>query len=244
MSTEVLYPYPTLIPGVLRRRYKRFFADVELEDGSLVTAHCANTGPMTGISKVDSPVYLSPQTNPQRKLAYTWELIQVSDQEPTWVNVNTALPNRLLGHLLREHRIPELAGYQAVQPEVVYGQEGSRIDFRLTGGERPIYVEIKNTTWAAGRRALFPDTVTTRGQKHIRELMTLVPDARALLLYCISRGDCTQFSPGDQADPEYGRLLRQALDLGVEVLPCRFQFEPTGITYLGPAELVLSPTVP
>ena len=142
--------------------------------------------------------------------------------------------------LLQEELIPELANsYKEIHPEVIYGcDRKSRIDFLLTGDESqlPIYLEVKNVTWCQGRIALFPDTVTTRGQKHLRELRELVPQARSVMLYFINRGDCDRFAPGDGADPLYGKLLREAVAAGVEVLPCRFDVMPEGIRYLGLAE--------
>ncbi|MGF1497600.1 MAG: DNA/RNA nuclease SfsA [Elainellaceae cyanobacterium] len=236
------YPFPNLTPGRLVKRYKRFLADVELESGEMVTAHCPNTGPMTGVCTVGSRVLLSESDNPSRKLRYTWELIEVHDTQPAWVGVNTSLPNRIVRSALEAAAIPELADYSSIRPEVPYGQDKkSRIDFLLDGsaGQPPVYVEVKNTTWAQQDLALFPDTVTTRGQKHLREMMALRPDVRAVMLYFINRGDCTRFAPGDQADPAYGQLLRQAIATGVEILPCRFQISPTGIQYLGLADLVL-----
>jgi sugar fermentation stimulation protein A len=123
---------------------------------------------------------------------------------------------------------------------VAYGKEKSRVDFLLTGDSiLPTYVEVKSTTWLTGECALFPDTVTTRGQKHIRELRAMLPEARVCMLYFINRGDCTAFSPGDIADPLYGKLLREAVDAGLEVFPCRFNITPEGIEYLGLAELRL-----
>jgi sugar fermentation stimulation protein A len=238
--TELLYSYPQLYPGTLLKRYKRFFADVKLDSGDVVTAHCPNTGPMTGVSQVGSPVQLSYSDNPKRKLAYTLELIQVHDQAPTWVGVNTALPNRVVKLALQQHLFPELSEYTEVKGEVVYGKDKkSRIDFYLTGSDqqRPIYVEVKNTTWSQGNLALFPDTETTRGQKHLRELMDVLPQSRAVMLYFINRGDCSQFAPGDTTDPVYGQLLREAIGQGLEVLPCRFDISPQGIRYLGLAEL-------
>ncbi len=235
-----LYRYPPLYPGILHKRYKRFFADVELATGEVVTAHCPNTGPMTGVSTLGSAVQVSKSDNPQRKLAYTLELIQVDDNEPTWVGVNTALPNRVIKLALEQHLFSELADYNHVKGEVVYGQDKkSRVDFFLTGtnDNRPIYLEVKNTTWCWGTVAVFPDTETTRGQKHLRELMALLPQSRAVMLYFINRGDCTEFSPGDTTDPVYGKLLREAIALGLEVLPCRFQISPEGIRYLGLAKL-------
>jgi sugar fermentation stimulation protein A len=118
------------------------------------------------------------------------------------------------------------------------------VDFLLTGGlERPIYLEVKSVTLAEGKVALFPDTVTTRGQKRLRELTALLPQARAVMLYFVNRGDCTVFAPCDRADSVYGQLLREALALGIEVLPCRFEITPEGIRYLGLAEfLAMQPT--
>ncbi len=235
----LLYTYPPLYPGTLQKRYKRFFADILLDTGEVVTAHCANTGPMTGVAVPGRPVQVSHHPDPKRKLAYTWELIHLEDTTPTWVNINTSRPNPVLRNLLTAYGLPEVQDYQQVNPEVPYGTEGSRIDFCLTGGARPIYIEVKNTTWVQGKLALFPDTVTVRGQKHLRELMRLVPESRAVIVYFIGREDCTHFAPGDAADPAYGRLLRQAVEAGVEVLPCQFQVNPTGIRYAGRLPLVL-----
>ena len=236
------YPFPPLFSGTLIRRYKRFLADIELDTGEAITAHCPNTGPMTGVCFVGGRVQVSHNPNPKRKLAYTWELAQVNDVIPTWVGVNTALPNRVVKAALQAQVFSELGRFNAIRPEAPYGQDKkSRIDFLLTtdSDESSIYVEVKNTTWAKGNLALFPDTVTTRGQKHLRELMALRPDTRAVMLYFINRGDCTDFSPGDDADPEYGKLLRQAIAQGVEVLPCRFNITPSKISYLGLAKLKL-----
>lgn len=234
-----LYHYPPLYSGILLKRYKRFFADVELATGEVVTAHCPNTGPMTGISTPGSPVQLSYSDSPTRKLPYTLEMIQVSDNDPTWVGVNTALPNRIIKLALEKFLFPELGSYSQVRFEVPYGKDKkSRVDFLLTGSDadRPIYLEIKSTTWVQGQLALFPDTETTRGQKHLRELTALLPQARPVMLYFINRGDCPFFAPGDTADPVYGKLLRAAIALGLEILPCRFEITPTGIRYLGLAE--------
>jgi sugar fermentation stimulation protein A len=233
-----LYRYPPLYPGILLRRYKRFFADIQLVSGEVVTAHCPNTGPMTGVSTPGSAVQLSKSDNLKRKLAYTLELIQVHDNEPTWVGVNTILPNRVVKLALAKYLFPELGDYSQIKSEVVYGQDRkSRVDFFLTSSdEEPIYLEVKNTTWAQGNLALFPDTETTRGQKHLRELMALLPLARAVMLYFINRSDCLEFAPGDTTDPMYGKLLRDAIALGLEVLPCRFDISPEGIRYLGLAK--------
>ena len=246
MPTSWSYPYPKLYAGRLLKRYKRFMADIELESGETITAHCPNTGPMTGVCHVGHRVMVSKSDNPKRKLAYTWELIEVEDNGPTWVGVNTALPNRVMKSVLEAHLIPELGDYTDIRPEVPYGKgKKSRIDFLLTSppdgkqDDKQTYIEVKNTTWTQQTLALFPDTVTTRGQKHLQELMDVLPDARAVMVYFINRGDCPTFAPGDEADPTYGKLLREAIAKGVEVLPCRFQITPTDIQYLGLAELRL-----
>lgn len=254
---DYIYRYPPLEAGILLKRYKRFFADIELTCGKVITAHCPNTGPMTGVSTPGSLVQVSRSDNPKRKLLYTWEMIQVNDTQPTWVGVNTGLPNQAIALMLQQRLLPELAShYNAIRREVRYGKDlKSRVDFLLTSdriaeasqlpnpkdesSQNPIYLEVKSATFAMPNVALFPDTVTTRGQKHLRELMALLPNARAVMLYFINRGDCSYFAPGDSADPVYGQLLREAVERGVEVLPCRFDITPEGIRYLGLAELLL-----
>ncbi|PSN16541.1 DNA/RNA nuclease SfsA [filamentous cyanobacterium CCT1] len=240
MTTDWFYPFPPLLEGTLLKRYKRFFADIELETGEVITAHCPNTGPMTGVCHLGGRVLVSHSADPKRKLAYTWELAEVRDTVPTWAGVNTALPNRVVKSLLEARQIPELGEYSAIRPEVCYGGDGkSRIDFVISGEDNviPTYIEVKNTTWAKGTLALFPDTVTTRGQKHLKELTALIPQSQAVMLYFINRSDCTDFAPGDEADPTYGVLLREAMLKGVKVLPCRFEITPAGIRYLGLANL-------
>ncbi|MEG4345199.1 DNA/RNA nuclease SfsA [Microcoleus sp. A003_D6] len=240
--TDLIYKYPPLLPGILIKRYKRFFAEIELDSGEIITAHCPNTGPMTGVCIPGNPVLVSGSDNPKRKLAYTWELIKVCDTVPTWVGVNTGLPNRVVKLALELGLFPELGNYSLIQPEVVYGTDKkSRVDFLLTGEEKLIFLEVKNTTWVKETLALFPDTVTERGQKHLRELIEVVRQgSRAVMLYFINRGDCTDFAPGDSADRLYGELFRQARSEGVEVLPCRFGVTPEGVRYLGLAKLDLS----
>lgn len=236
---SLIYQYPPLIPGRLIKRYKRFLADIELATGEIITAHCPNTGPMTGISSPDSLVQVSKSNSPKRKLAYTWEMIQVGS---TWVGTNTAMPNRVIKQALQQKLFPELAArYNEVRFEVPYGQDKkSRIDFLLTGEENqpPIYLEVKSVTLSTENLALFPDTITTRGQKHLRELIDLVPETKAVMLYFINRGDCNLFAPSDLCDPKYGELLRQAVVRGVEVLACRFEITPQGINYLGLADFL------
>jgi sugar fermentation stimulation protein A len=237
-------PLEALQEGVLLKRYKRFLADVELDSGEVVTAHCANTGPMTGVLQVGGRVRLRHAPSPTRKLAWSWEQAQVvgADGQPVWVGINTALPNRLVRATVEAGCLePWLGPIGAIKAEVAYGpNHRSRIDLLLSPAEgaadpRPIYVEVKNTTWCNGDLALFPDTVTERGQKHLEELMGVLPEARAVLVPCLSRGDLQRFAPGDAADPRYGELFRQALAAGVEVLPCRYGFGTEGIDWLGVA---------
>ena len=250
-------PHPVLsleplVEGVLLKRYKRFLADVELDDGEIVTVHCANTGPMTGVLHPGGRVRLRYAPSPTRKLAWTWEQAETTgaDGAPIWVGINTALPNRLVRATIEAGCLePWLGPIAAIRAEVPYGEgRRSRIDLLLTPGPgpegtppadpRPIYLEVKNTTWSDGELALFPDTVTERGQKHLVELAALVPEARAVLLPCLSRGDVTRFAPGDSADPRYGELFRQALAAGVEVLPCRYSFSAEAVHWLGLATVV------
>lgn len=228
--------------GVLLKRYKRFLADVELDSGEVVTAHCANTGPMSGVLHVGGRVRLRHAPSPTRKLAWTWEqaLVPGASGEPVWVGINTALPNRLVRATIEAGCLePWLGPIGSIRAEVAYGvNRRSRIDLLLSPAEgaadpRPIYVEVKNTTWCDGDLALFPDTVTERGQKHLEELMAVLPEARAVLVPCLSRADVTRFAPGDSADPRYGELFRAALDAGVEVLPCRYDFSGDAIAWLG-----------
>lgn len=234
-----IYQYPPLIPGRLIRRYKRFLADIELETGEVITAHCPNTGPMTGVCIPNARVQVSKSDNPKRKLGYTWEMIEI---DSIWVGTNTAIPNRAVKLALKEKLFPELSHrYTTVRSEVPYGKERkSRIDFLLSGDrvEPDIYVEVKSVTLSKGKLALFPDTVTTRGQKHLQELRDLVPKTQAIMLYFINRGDCDRFAPSDSCDPKYGELLRSAVAKGVEVLPYRFEITPKGINYLGKADFL------
>ncbi|BAQ61449.1 sugar/maltose fermentation stimulation protein homolog [Geminocystis sp. NIES-3708] len=243
MTTDTfLYRYPSLTSGILKKRYKRFLADIELETGELITAHCANTGPMLGLCAVGSHVMVSKSDNPKRKLAYTWEMIAVGENNPIWVGINTALPNRIIKIALQQQLIPELASqYTQVKSEVKFGHDGkSRIDFVLTGDEfqPPIYVEVKNTTLAENEVALFPDTETLRGQKHLQELMALPQDVKPVMLYFINREDCETFAVGKQYDATYGDLFNEAMNQRVKILPCRFQVSPEGVKYLGVAKII------
>lgn len=218
---------PPLIPGTLIKRYKRFMADITLADGSMVTAHCPNSGSMLGCNLPGSPVMLSKSPNPDRKLAYTWELVQSNGY---WIGLNTMLPNRLAEEAILEGTIAELQEYEQLRREVPYGSERSRIDLLLEGAQGRCYVEVKNVTLVEGNLALFPDAVTERGQKHLRELMEVVRNGdRGVLLFTVQRGDANSVAPADRIDPVYGRLLREAVRNGVEALAYRASVQPEEI---------------
>lgn len=215
------FPEP-LIEGRLIRRYKRFLADVRLPDGTEITAHCPNTGSMLGCQPPDGRVWLSLSNNPARKLPYTWELVETAPG--VLACVNTARPNAQAREAIEAGRIGELTGYSHCRPEVKYGAEKSRIDLLLSGhGSEPdAWVEVKNVTLEESGQGFFPDAVTTRGQKHLRELMAQVAlGDRAVLLFVVNHTGIETVRPADHIDQHYGQLLRQACDAGVEVLAYR-----------------------
>jgi sugar fermentation stimulation protein A len=205
---------PPLSAGRLVRRYKRFLADVELDDGRLVTAHSANTGSMMGCAEPGSRVWLSASDNPKRKLPWTWELVEAAPG--VVVGIHTGRANGLVEEALRAGRIPALAGAAAIRREVRYGQN-SRIDLLLEFEQGPpCHVEVKNVTLVEDGTALFPDAVTTRGAKHLREMQAVVAaGGRAAMVYCVQRGDARALSSADAIDPAYGEALRAALAGGV-----------------------------
>ena len=217
-----------LVEGRLVRRYQRFLADVDTAAGR-VTAHCPNTGSMLGCAEPGMRVWLSPASNPARKLAWTWELVETAPG--VLVGVHTGRSNTLVREAIELGRVPELRGYDAIRPEVKYG-EGSRIDFLLQGPGRPdCYVEVKNVTAAVeGRIGYFPDAVTTRGARHLREMSAMVVAGhRAVLVFCVQREDVDAVRPADHIDPDYGRALRAALAAGVEVLALGARMDLQGI---------------
>ena len=237
---KIIQTFPALKEGILLKRYKRFLADIELSSGEIVTAHCANTGPMTGVISIGSRVRLKNVESPNRKLAWSWEQSEVIDEKgiSSWVGINTAIPNRIVRLAIQAGFLKkELGEISEIRNEVKYG-ENSRIDLLLTpkgtnGDMRKIFLEVKNTTWKKGSVALFPDTITTRGQKHLIEMINVLNSSRAVLVPCISRTDIKSFAPGDSADSKYGELFRLALKSGVEVIPCCFGFHKDKITWEG-----------
>jgi len=211
----MVLPQP-LVAGRLVRRYKRFLADVELEDGSLVTAHTPNTGSMQQCAVPGQQVLLSKSDNPKRKLAWSWELVRVNEH---WVDINTHRANRVVEEALRDNVLRCFQNY-SVRPEFPFAE--SRIDFMLEGENEKVLLEVKNVTLCCQPGvACFPDAVTTRGQKHLRDLMLAKEQGwRAVIFFLVQRGDET-FSPADEIDAEYGRLLREAVSCGVEALAYR-----------------------
>ena len=213
------FPDP-LIPGRLIRRYKRFLTDVELKDGEVVVAHCANSGSMLSVKEPGSEVWLSPARNPDRKLRYTWELIRVGD---TLVGINTTLPNKIVEEAIQQGKIPELGGYETLRREVKYGKN-SRIDILLEDPARPAcYVEVKNVTLRRGLEdgdpVEFPDSVTTRGTKHLVELSDMVAQGhRSVMVYLVQREDAETFTIAGDIDPDYKAALQKAMEAGVEIV--------------------------
>ena len=214
-----------LAEGRLLRRYKRFLADIQLETG-VITAACPNTGSMMGCCEPGSRVWLSESDNAARKYRHTWEIVEARG---VMIGINTGLPNALVAEAIADGTIGELAGYAGVRREVPYGEESSRVDLVLDSPDRPAcYVEVKNVTAAVTRGvALFPDCVSDRGARHLRELIRLkAQGARPVQLYCVQRSDVKEVRPADGIDPEYGRMLREAIAAGVEVLAYRAKVSP------------------
>jgi sugar fermentation stimulation protein A len=230
-----------LIPGRLVRRYKRFLADIELDSGETVTAHCANPGAMLGLNMPGLRVWVEPNDDPKKKLNYGWRLIEL---ESDWVGIDTAAPNKVVGEALRAGQIPEFAAYTEIRAEVPYGIN-SRIDFLLTGGGTnnqglpDTYVEVKNVhLMRDAGLAEFPDTVTKRGAKHLDELAAMVAQGhRAVMLYCVQRTDCARLALAADLDPGYAAAFARARAAGVEALAWSCAISTGGITLDRPVRI-------
>jgi sugar fermentation stimulation protein A len=222
------FPQP-LERGVLVERYKRFLADVVLDDGQEITAHCPNPGAMLGLNTPGLPVWVSRSDNPKRKLAHTLELVEA---DGGLVGINTMHPNRLVAEALAAGAIPELAGYATVRPEVKYGA-ASRVDFLLTGEGRPAcWLEVKNVHLRrTGTLAEFPDCVAARSSRHLRELEAMVAAGdRAVVMFVVQRTDCEAFAACRELDPVFAAGLDRAADAGVEVLVYGCDVAVEGVT--------------
>jgi sugar fermentation stimulation protein A len=207
-----------LIQGTLIKRYKRFLADVQLTDGTIVIAHCPNTGAMTGCSEPGWKVWLSPSTNPKRKLLYTWEVVLTDKQH--WIGINTHKANAIVKEALQENKIAELVGYANLKAEVKFGEENSRIDFLLTDFKKvDCFVEVKSVTLLDNNVGYFPDAKTIRGQKHLRELSLIAGQGkRAVLLFCVQHSGIQSVQVAKQIDTDYAKELKQAMLSGVQIL--------------------------
>lgn len=227
-----------LLPATLIRRYKRFLADVRLEDGSELTVHCPNSGSMKGCVGDGWPVLLSESPKPNRKYRHTWELVH---NGRSWIGINTHLANAVAAEGIGNGVVRELVGYPKLQREVPYGDR-SRVDIMLSDADQRCYVEVKNVTLVDGAgRYAFPDAVTVRGQKHLRELAAMVGAGyRAVMLFVIQRCDGDIFVPADNIDPDYGEELRKAAAAGVEALAYRADVSPEGIALAESVEIDLS----
>ncbi len=225
------FPDP-LVSGVLLRREKRFLTYVRLDDGSEVVAHTNNTGAMTGCSTPGSRVWLSPAADPKRKLKWTWEIVEVSPG--VVLGVNTLMPNKIVREAIEAGRVPALSGYDRVRPEQRAVPKGARFDLLLEkdagDGVERCWVEIKSVTLVDGPRALFPDSPSVRGRKHLVELAQRKEAGdRAVIFFVLQRSDALTVSPADAQDPDYGRELRRSMKRGVEAMAWRASVTPEAI---------------
>jgi sugar fermentation stimulation protein A len=215
-----------LLPGILVRRYKRFLADVRLADDAVITVHCPNSGSMLGCSEPGSPVLLSCAANPKRKYSHTLEMVQSGT---TWIGVNTSLTNHLVREALENGVIEEIGPLDVIRQEIKTS-DNTRLDFLLEQKGRKIYLEVKNCSLAENRAAMFPDAITVRGTKHLRELAALRQQGHmAVVLFCVQRGDADHFAPAAHIDPLYAETLARVAADGVQVLACQADVSPREI---------------
>lgn len=216
--------------GTLIKRYKRFLADIALADGTELTVHCPNSGSMRGCSAPGSPVIISKSDNLQRKYAWTLEMIQ---ENGIWIGVNTGLTNRIVREALENGTINDFGRVESVQQEVKVSDK-SRLDFLVQTQTGPVYIEAKNCSLVEGKKAMFPDAVTVRGTKHLRELERLRKNgARTAVLFCIQRSDGHCFRPASEIDPVYANTLHEVQKNDVEILPYRATVKPDSVTITG-----------
>ncbi|BCX82879.1 sugar fermentation stimulation protein A [Methylomarinovum caldicuralii] len=229
------------LEGRLLRRYKRFLADVELSDGRRITAHTPNTGSLKGCAEPGMRVWLRDTGDPKRKYRHSWELVEV--RPGVLVGIHTGLSNRLVREAIAAGRVASLQGYDSIRSEVRYGRERSRIDLLLEAeGRPPCYVEVKNVTLVEDGIAAFPDAVSTRGQKHLRELAEMARQGRrAVIFFCIQRRDAREMRPADAIDPVYGRTLREALAAGIEAVAMTAVVSPERIELQAEVPVVCPP---
>jgi sugar fermentation stimulation protein A len=218
--------FPELIQGTLIKRYKRFLADVTLLDGKEITVHCPNTGAMTGCAEPGYTVWLSQSDNPKRKYPHTWELVETT--EGHLACIHSVKANALVKEAIVNGVVKELQGYDTINSEVKYGEENSRIDLLLKNSDHSCYVEVKSVTLLKGGKGrsqglgIFPDAVSDRGRKHLRELIAMKQQGhRAVLFFCVQHSGIDLVAPADSIDKNYGDTFREALNAGVEVIAYR-----------------------
>lgn len=230
---------PPLQRATLIQRYKRFLADVITPDGTELTLHCPNTGAMTGCATPGDTVWYSTSENTKRKYPHTWELTQT--RTGALICVNTLWANRLTKEAIQNEQLSELSGYSLLKSEVKYGAERSRIDFMLQADSRPdCYIEVKSVTLAEQEYGYFPDAVTLRGQKHLRELMSVAAEGhRAVVLFAVLHSAITLFSPARHIDAKYAQLLIEAQLKGVEILVYKAELSAEGMTLKEPLPMTL-----
>jgi sugar fermentation stimulation protein A len=225
--------FKNLLPGRLKKRYKRFLVDVVLADGTELTAHCPNTGSMRGCLAAGNPVLLSLSGNPSRKYPFTLEMIEVNG---FWVGVNTGLTNQLVREGIENGVVTDFGEINRIQAEVKVSAR-SRLDFLLCRGTDRIYLEVKNCTLVEGEKAMFPDAVTSRGTRHLRELAELAQNGHgAAIFFCVQRMDGEVFAPAAHIDAEYARTLSEIVGQGVRVMAYQ--------ALVGPAEIRLTHALP
>lgn len=230
-----------LVRGRLIKRYKRFLVDIELESGKVVVAHCANPGSMMNLLLPDAEVWLSPASNPNRKLKYTWEMIRYED---TLIGLNTSLPNKIVEDAIQQDLVAEFTEYDSLKREVKYG-ENSRIDILLQSSNLPdCYLEVKSVTLKrpenGNNLAEFPDSVTVRGTKHLHELSGQVANGnRAAMFYLVQREDCNRLSIAGDIDPNYANAFIAARKAGVEMLCYGCSISPEAIKIRRKLEIVI-----
>ena len=214
--------------GKFQRRYKRFLADILLDNGEVITAHCTNTGSLKSCLIKNAPVVVSKANNPNRKTKYTWEMIKVGE---TWVGVNTQRANEIAFELLKQNKIKGFENLKLLKREVKF--DSSRFDIYAESGSEKIFIEVKNVTYREGEYALFPDAETKRGQKHIEQLLKAKAKGfRVALFFIIQRDDIKLFKAADKIDPVYANLLKEAHKNGVEIFPILIKVYPDGWEFI------------
>ena len=214
-----------LVKAKLIRRYKRFLADVELENGKTVIAHCTNSGSMISCLEEGADVYLSPNNSPTRKTKFTWEMIRINNQ---WIGINTNIPNLLVYNAIHDGEIEKIKNYKSLKREVTFGD--SRFDIYAENETEKCFIEVKNVSMKDGDFARFPDAVTKRGKKHLNTLIEVKKqNMRAIMIYIIQRTDVNIFSPAWNIDPEYAKTLIKAHENGVEIIPLQARVSPNKI---------------